>query len=70
MKITLYSTGCPQCTVLKTKLDQNGFEYTLVTGQEAVEAITALGFKSAPILQVGDQCYKFMDAVKWMKEIG
>ena len=31
MNITLYSTGCPQCKVLKAKLDQAGIKYNTVS---------------------------------------
>ena len=65
MNITLYSTGCPQCKVLKTKLDQAGIKYNTVTDQATM---AAMGFKSAPILQVDNATYKFADAIKWIKE--
>lgn len=65
MNITLYSTGCPQCKVLKTKLDQAGIQYNTVSDQAVM---AAMGFKSTPILQVDNVTYKFADAVKWIKE--
>ena len=65
MKITLYSTGCPQCKVLKAKLDKAGIQYNVITDQATM---IALGFQSAPILQVDNVTYKFADAVKWIKE--
>lgn len=65
MNITLYSTGCPQCKVLKAKLDAAKIKYRVVT-DEAI--IAALGFRSAPILQVDNATYKFPDAIKWLKE--
>ena len=65
MNITLYSTGCPQCKVLKTKLDAAGIAYNTVTDQATM---VAMGFKSAPILQVDNATYKFAEAIKWIKE--
>lgn len=65
MTITLYSTGCPQCKVLKTKLDQAGLEYTTITDQNIM---AAMGFKSAPTLQVDNVTYKFPEAIKWLRE--
>lgn len=65
MTITLYSTGCPQCKVLKAKLDKAGIQYNVITDQATM---MALGFQSAPILQVDNVTYKFADAVKWIKE--
>ena len=65
MKIILYSTGCPQCSVLKAKLDQAKISYEVVTDQAIM---VAMGFRSAPILQVDNVTYKFTDAIKWIKE--
>ena len=65
MNITLYSTGCPQCKVLKAKLDQAGLQYNTITDQAIM---AAMGFHSAPILQVDNVTYKFTDAVKWIRE--
>ena len=64
MNITLYSTGCPQCKVLKAKLDQAGISYTLINDQDIM---AAKGFRSAPILEVNDTTYTFADAVKWVR---
>jgi glutaredoxin len=65
MNITLYSTGCPQCKVLKAKLDQAGIKYNTVSDQATM---VAMGFKSAPILQVDNTTYKFAEAIKWIRE--
>ena len=65
MNITLYSTGCPQCKVLKTKLDAAGIQYNTVSDQATM---VAMGFHSAPILQVDNVAYKFTDAIKWVRE--
>ena len=65
MNITLYSTGCPQCKVLKTKLDAAQIQYTTVSDQAVM---AAMGFRSAPILQVDNVTYKFTEAIKWIKE--
>lgn len=65
MNITLYSTGCPQCKVLKTKLDAAGIQYNTVSDQATM---VAMGFHSAPILQVDNENYKFVDAIRWIRE--
>lgn len=64
MNVILYSTGCPQCKILKAKLDQAGIQYTVVTDQAVM---TAMGFKSAPMLQIDNNTYKFVDAVQWIR---
>lgn len=48
-KLTLYTTGCPQCVVLETKLDRKNISYTKVTD---VIKIKEAGFYSVPILVV------------------
>ena len=65
MSITLYSTGCPQCNVLKSKLDAKGIQYDT---NSSVDDMLALGVMSAPVLKVDDQILKFAEAVKWVNE--
>lgn len=65
-KFTFYSKpGCPQCSVLKKKLDQAGVEYTHI---EDINAIVALGFKGAPLLQTEDMILCGPDAIKWFSQ--
>lgn len=63
MAVTLYSTGCPQCNVLKRKLDNAGIEYQI---NEDPAAIEAKGFLTAPLLEVGDKIMQFKEAVDWI----
>ena len=60
--VILYSTGCPKCKVLKTKLDRAGVSYTV---EEDVEAMRSIGLLSAPALCVDGELMLFGDAVKW-----
>lgn len=65
-KLILYSTGCPQCNTLKRKLDAAEIEYDVITDQDKM---IELGFRSAPILAVGNEKYlNFSEAIKWLKE--
>lgn len=64
--ITLYSTGCPRCTVLEKKLEQKNIEYSKVTD---VDAMVAMGIRSVPMLQIDDAApMDYMTAVNWVKE--
>ena len=63
MKIVMYSTGCPKCNVLKSKLNAKSLQYEVVTD---IEQMKALGFKSAPKLVVDGTTMDFADAVKWV----
>ena len=63
--VVLYSTGCPQCNVLKTKLDNKGIEYELVTDEDVM---IAKGFMSAPILEVDGEVMPFKQANDWVNQ--
>lgn len=64
--ITLYSTGCPRCTVLERKLEQKNIEYSKITD---VDAMVAMGIRSVPMLQIDDAApMDYMTAVNWVKE--
>lgn len=66
MNITLYSKpGCPQCKVLKMKLDTAKIEYTHI---EDEEAMIAAGATSAPMLIIDDAKYCGPKAIKWVNE--
>lgn len=66
MKIVLYSTGCPMCKVLKTKLNLANISYEEINDQETM---IAKGFRSAPILEVDGKAMNFKDAIEWVKKI-
>lgn len=70
MNMTLYSKpGCPQCKVLKTKMDRAGIEYKHI---EDEDAIIALGAKAAPALVIEDSLsvstYSGPEAIKWFNQ--
>lgn len=64
--ITLYSTGCPKCRVIETKLNEKDIQYIKVTD---VNEMTKLGFKSAPILEIDGKILNFGDAIRWIKNV-
>ena len=65
--IIFYSTNCPKCKVLKTKLDAKGLEYTTITD---VQKMKEVGLQSAPALKIGDEpVMKFFDAIKWVNAL-
>ena len=63
MNVVLYSTHCPQCKVLETKLKQKEINYEIVTD---VALMQEKGFMSAPKLEVDGTVYDFKEAVKWI----
>lgn len=61
--ITLYSTGCPKCLVLKRKLEDRGLPYTEVTD---VQTMLDLGITEVPVMRVGDRLMPFGEAAVWV----
>lgn len=63
--VILYSTGCPQCKVLKAKLDAAQISYEVCSD---VDAMKALGITSVPMLNVNGALLGMKDAMVWIKE--
>lgn len=62
--VTLFTTGCPRCRVLSTKLKAKGIDFNI---SEDVTEITDRGFESAPVLKIDSETYlDFMQAIKWI----
>ena len=62
--ITFFSTHCPKCKVLETKLKQKNIDYV---ENDSVEDMEKLGLKFAPALLVnGDELLDFSAAIKWV----
>ena len=66
MKVILYSTNCPRCKVLKTKLEQKKIQYEECTD---IEEMLKLNIKMAPMLQVDQSLLDFSSAVKWINSM-
>lgn len=64
MRIIMYSTGCPKCKVLASKLDNAGVEYEIETD---MQTMCDLGFISMPMLSVDGEIMDFKQAVDWIK---
>lgn len=65
MKVIFYSTHCPRCKVLETKLKQKNISYTEVND---VDEMLNIGLKSAPAMKVDDgELMDFSAALNWIK---
>lgn len=64
-KIILYEHGCPNCKVLKMKLDKKGIQYEDVND---VNVMKEKGFTEAPKLEVNGVVMSFKEAISWLKE--
>lgn len=67
MEIALYSTGCPKCEVLKSKLDEKGILYETVTD---IEQMKKRDIATVPVLEVDGEMMAFRDAVTWTNSRG
>ena len=63
--ITFYSTNCPKCKVLSTKLDRAGVKYNINTD---INTMLSKGIKSAPALEMEDgRIMDFSQALAWVR---
>lgn len=60
----LFSTGCPQCIVLKEKLKAANIDYLEVTDKDA---IIAQGITKVPVLEVDGIRMELAAANEWIK---
>lgn len=63
--ITLYSTGCPNCKVLISKLDEKDMPYSIV---DDVELMLSMGLTTVPVLEVNGEKMNFNQAFAWVCE--
>lgn len=63
--IKMYSTHCPKCKILETKLKQKNIEYEECTD---INEMLSKGIETVPILEVDGQMLDFGKAVKWVNE--
>lgn len=66
MKIILYTTHCPKCRVVETKLSQKGIKYESC---EDVEIMRQKGISTLPVLEINGVFYNFKDAVNYINNI-
>lgn len=63
--ITLYSTGCPQCNVLKKKLSSKGIAFSENTD---TDQMLSMNFTRVPVLDVDGKRMEFAEANQWINE--
>ena len=66
MSMTLYTTGCPQCKVLETLMNNKSLHYNKITNEEEM---IAKGIMSAPMLEIDGELLNYPQAMKYVKEI-
>lgn len=68
ISITIYTTHCPRCEVLKKKLEQKGI--TWYNEIDSMEIMNDLGIKSVPMMSINDgELMNFEEAIKWINSV-
>ena len=61
----LYTTNCPKCKVLETKLISKNIEFEIC---DDVDLMLSKGIQQAPYLEVDNELMNFSNAIKWVNE--
>ena len=61
----LYTTNCPKCKVLETKLKNKNIEFEICND---VDLMLSKGIQQAPYLEVDNELMNFSNAIKWVNE--
>lgn len=70
MSVVLYSTNCPKCKMLESRLNKF-IEFDVVTDNDKIlEVAKQYNLKSAPILVIDDKAYTFEQAMKIINDLG
>ena len=66
MKIVLYSTSCPRCNVLETKLKNKGVDFEEIND---TKLMIEKGFDSVPVLEVDGNYMDFGKANEFINSL-
>lgn len=66
IKVTLYTTNCQKCKILKEKLDDKNINYDIC---DDVNIMLSEGIRSAPMLKVDGEMMNYLNAINWVKGI-
>lgn len=66
MEVIIYTTDCPRCVILESKLRDKGVDFKRVTD---IDVMQSKGIMSAPVLEVDGKMMSFAEAVKYVNEL-
>ena len=66
MEIVFYSTGCPKCKVLKSKLDSKNIDYKTVTN---TSEMIKLGMTTVPFLTIDGEVKNFKESIDYINSL-
>lgn len=64
--ITVFSNNCPRCKILEKKLKDEGVEFKV---ENNFSRVIAKGFRSAPVVEIGDVMYTYEEVMQSWEEI-
>ena len=64
MEVILYSTGCPQCNILKEMLQKKNIIFQI---EDNVEKMKELGFSSLPMLSIDNKNLNIKEDFNFLK---
>lgn len=68
--MVVYSTGCPQCEVLKKKLADKNADFTLVENRdEVIKVAEKFGITNVPFMVVDDKVYNFIESINYINNL-
>lgn len=65
-EIILYTTHCPKCRVLESKLQKKGISYKEETD---IEKMQSIGIKSVPMMNVNGKILDFFDSNTYINSL-
>lgn len=68
--ITLYTTHCPKCNILESKLRSKNISFTIIDDSDEVVAFgRQVGIMAAPIVDNEGKILDFNRAITWLNNI-
>lgn len=66
MKLVLYTTHCPKCKVIESKLKAKNIKFDIVDNKEE---LLKMGIVSVPVLEADGKKMAFLDANKYVNSL-
>ena len=62
--VILFSSNCPKCKILETKLKQKNILFEVKNSEEDFQKLFDEGFREMPVLEVENKKYTFGEAIQ------
>ena len=62
--IIFYTSNCPRCKILETKLKQKNILFQVESSEESQKMLFDEGFREMPVLEVDGKKYTFGEAIQ------